>query len=247
MNRNPLDVVDEEVMPPEQVVESGQREIAEVLVIDGVELAMVEQVLQVGRLDHGDAAGLHQDGDPLDEAVEVRHVGQHVVRMNDVGALSLGREPRGQILAEEFDDGGNAALFGFACDVGRRLDPQYRDGRLGVVLEQVAVIAGDLDHQALRPKLALADQAGDQRPRVPQHGIGERREIAVVGKQLRRRNGLCDLDKRARRTKREVEWIERLRPAELFPGQQRVGERGATQRQHQFQARGAAAAAAGES
>src|SRR5438445_388681 len=102
----------------------------------------------------------------------------------------------------------------------RRNDPQYRDGRLGVVREQVAVIAGDLDHQALRPKLALADQAGDQRPRVPQHGIGERREIAVVGKQLRRRNGLCDLDKRARRTKREVEWIERLRLAELFPGQQ---------------------------
>ena len=48
------------------------------------------------------------------------------------------------------------------------------------IAQQVAVVAGDLDHEALRPKLQACRHRGDVVPRVPQEGRGDRREVGVV-------------------------------------------------------------------
>ena len=71
-------------MPAQQVIHRGDGEVAEVLVVDGVELAVVDQVAHVGELDHGHAVVLQQGGDAGHEAVGVGHVGQDVVGVDDV-------------------------------------------------------------------------------------------------------------------------------------------------------------------
>src|SRR5262249_53373266 len=55
-----LDVLQYEPVAREQGHEGGDREVAEVLVVDRVELQAVEEVLEVRDLDHGDAPGLEQ-------------------------------------------------------------------------------------------------------------------------------------------------------------------------------------------
>ena len=55
VDRDALDVDDDEPVAREQRVERGEREVAEVLVVDRVELAAVDHVLDVRRLDHRDA------------------------------------------------------------------------------------------------------------------------------------------------------------------------------------------------
>ena len=58
MNRQQLDVADREPMPAAERFDRAHGVIAEVLVIDGVELELGDEVADIGRLDHGDAVGL---------------------------------------------------------------------------------------------------------------------------------------------------------------------------------------------
>ena len=89
-------VVQEQPVPAQQVVDRRHREVAQVLVVDGVELAVVDQVAHVGKLDDRHAVGLEQGGDAGHETVGVGHVGQHVVGVDDVGLLALGGQLLGQ-------------------------------------------------------------------------------------------------------------------------------------------------------
>ena len=75
MNRQVLDLIQEKAMPPEQLLQGGHGEVAEVLVIDGVKLAVVHQVLDVGNFDHRDAVLLEENAYSLDKTVEIRNVG----------------------------------------------------------------------------------------------------------------------------------------------------------------------------
>ena len=52
--------------------------------------------------------------------------------------------------AEERRPGLDAALARHRADVRRRLDAEHRDARLAKVLQQIAVVAGDLDDLRLR-------------------------------------------------------------------------------------------------
>ena len=48
-------------------------------------------------------------------------------------------------------------LRGGLGDVARRLDAQRRDAQLDEVLEQVAVVAGELDDEAVAPEAEAVD------------------------------------------------------------------------------------------
>ena len=107
-----------------------------------------------------------------DEVVEVGDVGEDVVGDQQVGAAALGHEPGGELAAEELDDGLDAPLPGDLGDVGGGLDAERRDAALDEVLEQVAVVAGELDHQAVRAEPEALDRRSPRsraraRPRSP--------------------------------------------------------------------------------
>ena len=53
MDREPLDVVEVQPMPAEQRVDRVGREVAQVLVVDRVELAVLDQVAHVGEFEDG--------------------------------------------------------------------------------------------------------------------------------------------------------------------------------------------------
>src|SRR5690349_6526454 len=91
---------------------------------------------------------LQQDREPGNEIVELRHVREHVVADDQVGADAALRQLYGRFAAEEADLRRNARGHRRAGDVGGRLDAQYRDAQRLEVLEQITVVAGDLDHLA---------------------------------------------------------------------------------------------------
>ena len=84
---HPLDLVQVQPVAAEQLVQRRHGEVAQMLMIDRVELAVVNEVHQIRTLDHRHAVILEDDPDALDEPVEVRHVRQHVVRQEHIGGL----------------------------------------------------------------------------------------------------------------------------------------------------------------
>ena len=120
------------------------------LVVDRVVLEALEQPREVRELEGRRAAGRQQDRDAVDEVVQVRHLREHVVAEHEVGVAALADEPLGELDAEELDERRHAALLGRDRDVRRRVDPEHRHALRQEVLEQIAVVRGELDDEALR-------------------------------------------------------------------------------------------------
>ena len=85
-----------------------------------------------------------------DEVVEVGHLRQHVVADDEVGLRALGDQLLGEPRAEEIDAAsGRPSRRPRFGDVGRRLDAEHGHAERQEVLQQIAVVAGQLDHQAV--------------------------------------------------------------------------------------------------
>ena len=233
-------------MAPEQLVERGDREVAQVLMVDRVELAVVDQIDQIGHLQDRDAVLFEQGRDALDQAVEVGDVGQHVVGDDHVGAPALGLEPGRDLATEELVEGRDPG-----ADRGRRrrlgrIDALDRDAALDEVAQKVAVVARDLDHQGARAQPLALDQLERVGARVRQEGARDRGEVRVVAaEQDLGADRLGDLNQRAGAAEADRQRHLDLGRLELLGGQQAVGERGLPERQDGGQIGAAAGAAAG--
>ncbi len=83
---------------------------------------------------------------------------EHVVGDQQVRPAALGHEAGRQLPAEELDHGLDPTLPRRLGDVRGGLDPERRYAPLDDVLEQVAVVAGQLDHQAVRVEPEALDR-----------------------------------------------------------------------------------------
>ena len=101
MDRETLDAVEVQTGAAEQLDQRMRGEVAEVLVVDRVELCVLDEVAQVGDLDDRDAIVFEDRLDPAHEAVGVGDVGQHVVAVDDAGAYAVSPESPGELLGEE--------------------------------------------------------------------------------------------------------------------------------------------------
>src|SRR5262245_57632013 len=81
---DPLRVLDGEPTPSHQRVESREREVTEMLMINGVELELVDQVANVRDLDDRESFRSEDLPDAIDESGEIRNVRKHVVRVQHV-------------------------------------------------------------------------------------------------------------------------------------------------------------------
>ena len=150
MNGQALHVKHLQPVPAKEIVQRGDGEVAQVLVVDRVELDALDQLPHVGNLDDNDAIVFEHNAHARDDAVEVRDVREHVVGVYHVGAPALLPELRRQPLPEEGADCGHAAVqLCHGSDVRSRVDAKHRNAMGGVELEQVAVVAADFDHQAV--------------------------------------------------------------------------------------------------
>ena len=83
----------------------------------------------------------------------------HVEPEHDVRPLAFGHQPRGDVASEELDDGRNVLVVsGDRRNVRSRFDTEHRDACLLEILQQIAVVAGHLDDQALRTQLTLRNE-----------------------------------------------------------------------------------------
>ncbi len=216
MNGQGLDPIEKQTVALEEIPQRGHGEIAQVLVIDRVELAVIDQILDVRRFDYRDSVILQQRRDSFHEAVGVGHVREHVVAVNDVGSLALRDQLRGELVTEERQQRIDAlGPRGFNGARGG-IDAEHRDPAGLVILEQIPIVARKLDDQAAGSEPALLDSFGDVALRMPEQGVDERGEVRIVlVEQLLRSHGLQDLHQRAARTEGDVERIPRFGHGEL--------------------------------
>jgi hypothetical protein len=78
-------------------------------------------------------------------------------------------------------------------DVRRGFESETGHARFDEVLEQVAVVAGDLDDEAVLPEFFLSDVLLHGGAGMAQHGIGEGGEVDVVAEEIDGRHGIRDL------------------------------------------------------
>ena len=163
----PLHVKDLQTVTREERHQRRHREIEHVLVVDGVELDVLHEVASVGELEGDPTARLQQRGETGDEAVDVRHVGEDVVAEDEVRLPALRRQFRGELASEEPREGRDTGGHGDLGDVRGRLDAEARHAGGDEVLQQIAVVAGDLDHEALPSEVPVAEMRGRGLRRMP--------------------------------------------------------------------------------
>jgi hypothetical protein len=127
------------------------------------------------------------------------------VGVDHVSAATVRCEAVGELRVKELDERGNALSGRELSDVCRWLDAKHRYATRLVELQQVAVVASDLDHETRGPETAHPNERFDQKTRMLDHGVREGRRIGVVAKQPLARHGLTDLHQRALRAEKKLQ------------------------------------------
>ncbi len=215
MRRQLLDVEDHQAVLREDALRHHEREVAEVLVIDGVELVLRHQPREMRKLHRDDTAGGQQAFHAADEIVEIRHVRQHVISQQQVRKAVFARDGFRGCGAEETYGRRNPLLDRDLRDVCSRLDPEYRNAPRDEVLQQVAVVARDLHYPAVRTEPKPIAHLVDVAARVFDPARRIRREVCVVGEDLVRRDEFLQLHQETRITHIRMQRIERLHLVQL--------------------------------
>ena len=135
--------------------------------------------------------------------------------MSRSALLALGRQFAGGVLPKELDDGGDALPDGDLGHVRRRLDAQARDAPGHEVLEQVSVVACELDHLVLRAETKPLDHLLGVDPAVLDPAIGVRGKVGVVAEDVLGAHVGLELDQKTLAADVGVERVERLHLVEL--------------------------------
>ncbi len=144
-------------------------------------------------------------------------------------AAVLGAHPESLRLAQVGDVRRDALLDRDGGDVGRRLHAQHRHSAGDEVLQQVAVVAGHLDHQARGAEPESFDGAVDEDAGVFHPGRRVRGEVGVVREDVLGRHVHGQLHQQARAADPDPERVEDLRGLEPFRGDVALARRRHTQ------------------
>ena len=218
-----LDVDHRQTVPGQRLLRRQQREVREVLVVDGVELDLVHEVEQVGELDAQPPLRFEDQGEAGHEVVEIGDVGEDVVGHDEVGGAAPPDQVGRRLSTEEGGLGGNPPLDGDGGHVGGRLDPEDGDAGGDEVLQQVAVVAGHLDDQAVGPQAEVGDRGGGEPSPVLDPAVGVGREVGVVVEERLRRDHGFQLHQQAAVAHQGVERVAGLVPARGHPVRVQVG------------------------
>jgi len=138
-------------MLAEQSLKRSYRVIAQVFMVNRVELHMVNQVFDVVVLDDSHTIRFEQSLNSRYDPVQISHMCQDVVGVNDIRRLTTLKQLASQHLAKEFAQCRNATLFCNTRNIARRLNPKHRNSMLTIVLKQVPIVAGNLYDETPSP------------------------------------------------------------------------------------------------
>src|ERR1700724_536339 len=111
-------------MPLSEAIDRNQREVRKMLVIDGVELVLVDELLEMRKFERDHALRHQQMRHAGDKVVEVWHLCQHVVADDEVSVLAFRRKLLREAEAEELDECWNILLPRHFGDIDSRLNPR---------------------------------------------------------------------------------------------------------------------------
>src|SRR4026209_1838383 len=106
--------------------------------IDRVKLDAIYHVPNIRGLNDRHAVVFQQKRQPAHESIKVRDVGEDVVRMNNVSALSLSAQSSRELSSKELTGRRNPAFFRDASDIASRFDAQHGNPGVLVKLKKVA-------------------------------------------------------------------------------------------------------------
>ena len=144
-----LDIDHGKAVTVEDPDERAQREIGEMLVIDGVELVLGQESQEMRHLDREQAIRIEELREPGNEVVDVGDLGEGVVAGDQRCPPACGSQLLPEIVTEEPRQGGYSGRLRGASDILRWLDSQHRHAGGDEVPQQVAVVAADLRDQAV--------------------------------------------------------------------------------------------------
>jgi hypothetical protein len=208
----------------EQGLKRGDREIEDVLVIDGVEFGVFDEIDRVGKFEDNTAFRLQERFQAADELVGVGCVGEDVVAEDQVSFFAGGDESVCDVVAEKFDESFDAFFAGDFGDVGGRLDAEAGNPGLRKVLQQITVVAGDFDDVALIIQREFPDVTFNGFACVTEQRVGKRRKIKVFREQSGRGHEVGDLEEPAGLADGEAEGEFGLTLGDVLRSQEIVGE-----------------------
>ena len=161
-----------------------------------------------------------QSTQPGGEAEDVGDVRPHIVGHNQIGRAMLVAHLRRHILIEERPEHRNPLVAGGGTAVETRLDPKTPDAAVDDMLEQVSVVGGHLDDEAIRAKTQVLHRPIGEPFRVlhPRSGVGGVIGVVTAEGLLWRDQG-WDLQQQAVRAQPQVQRIRGLGHVELLTGQ----------------------------
>ena len=225
MGRQFLDIEHPHAMVFPDALMGEQREIRKVLVIDRVELVLLDQPEDVRPLDGHHAVPGQKGLDAGHEAVEVGHLGQNVVAGHQISLSAFRSKRAGKLVSEKLNPRRNADLDRGLGHVCGRLDAEAGYAVLDEVAQEIAVIAGEFDHEAPVVQTEARNHLFGIVPRVRQPGVRVRGEIGVLGENLLRGYIVAQLNQETLRTHPDVEGVEMLDPVQLVRRQKGLAER----------------------
>ena len=193
MGRQQLDIDDRQAGRGECAHRRQHRVVLEVLVVDGVELAERDEVQCVVHLDAQPAVVGQQSAQRSGEAQEIGYVRVDVVGDHEIRRTVIVPHRSGELLVEKCRHCRYSALAGGGSDIHRRLDAETRYARGDHMLEQVAVVACDLDDERIGSQPEGFSGVVDETLRVLHPAVGVRREVCVLGERVLRRDQRGDL------------------------------------------------------
>ena len=138
------------------------------LVIDRVELVLLHEPQEMREFERDVASRLQDRGDSADEIVDVGHLRQDVVADDEIGRRELRRERPSEEPGERFD----AAFLRRLRDVLGGIDAEHLEAARDEELQEVAVIARQLDDAAVAAEPEPLDRHRRIAPRMLDPGLG---------------------------------------------------------------------------
>ena len=184
--------------------------------VDRVVLEVLDQLREVRELERRGPVRGEQRRDARGEVVDVGDLREDVVPEHEIGVTALRGEPTPELAPKNSVIVSDAARDRGLGDVPRRLDAEHRDALREEVLQEVAVVRGELDDEAVGAEPEPLGHLVDVAARVLDPRVRVRGEVGVLGEDVLGRHELGDLHEPAALARPHMERVEGLALLELL-------------------------------
>src|SRR5688500_11780655 len=133
-------------MPGKHLFHRQKRKIGEVFMVNRVELALLHELKQMRKFHRHYASRLEEQLETLHKIIQIWNMCQNIVPDDEISRPAVLQQVKRGLLTKKKHLGIDTLSLCYFCDIGGRLDTQHRNSTCHKILQEVPVIARDLDH-----------------------------------------------------------------------------------------------------